>query len=31
MLRGINPNETKNNLEEIIKIAESKNIKIIIA
>ena len=31
MLRGINPNETKNNLEEIIKIAKSKNIKVIIA
>jgi acyl-CoA thioesterase-1 len=31
MLRGINPKETKNNLEEIIKIAKSKNIKIIIA
>ena len=31
MLRGINPNETKNNLEKIIKIAKSKNIKVIIA
>ena len=31
MLRGINPNETKNNLEEIIKIAKTKNIKVIIA
>ena len=31
MLRGINPDETKNNLEEIIKIAKNKNIKIIIA
>ena len=31
MLRGINPKETKNNLEEIIKIAKNKNIKIIIA
>ena len=31
MLRGINPKETKNNLEEIIKIAKSKNIKVIIA
>jgi acyl-CoA thioesterase-1 len=31
MLRGINPNETKNNLEEIIKIANRKNIKVIIA
>ena len=30
MLRGINPNETKNNLEEIIKIGKSKNIKVII-
>ena len=30
-LRGINPKETKNNLEEIIKIAKSKNIKVIIA
>ena len=31
MLRGINPDETKNNLEEIIQIAKNKNIKIIIA
>ena len=31
MLRGINPKETKNNLEEIIKIAKSKNMKVIIA
>ena len=31
MLRGINPKETKNNLEEIIKIAKKKNIKVIIA
>ena len=31
MLRGINPAETKNNLEEIIQIAKNKNIKIIIA
>tara|TARA_Y100000748_G_scaffold95406_1_gene79597 strand:+ start:595 stop:1203 length:609 start_codon:yes stop_codon:yes gene_type:complete len=31
MLRGINPKETKNNLIEIIKIAKSKNIKVIIA
>ncbi len=31
MLRGINPKETKNNLEEIIKIAKNKNIKVIIA
>ena len=31
MLRGITPSETKNNLEEIIKIAKNKNIKIIIA
>ena len=31
MLRGINPKETKNNLEEIIKIAKNKKIKVIIA
>ena len=31
MLRGINPKETKNNLEEIIKIAKNNNIKVIIA
>ena len=31
MLRGINPKETKNNLEEIVKIAKRKNIKVIIA
>jgi acyl-CoA thioesterase-1 len=31
MLRGINPKETKNNLEKIIKIAKNKNIKVIIA
>jgi acyl-CoA thioesterase-1 len=31
MLRGINPKETKNNLEEIIKIAKNKNIKVVIA
>ena len=31
MLRGINPKETKSNLEEIIKIAKDKNIKVIIA
>ena len=31
MLRGINPKETKNNLEEIIKIAKKKNINVIIA
>jgi acyl-CoA thioesterase-1 len=31
MLRGINPLETKNNLEEIIKIAKNKNINVIIA
>ena len=31
MLRGINPNETKNNLEKIIKIAKDKNIEIILA
>jgi len=30
MLRGINPKETKNNLEEIIQIAKNKKIKIII-
>ena len=30
-LRGINPKETKNNLEEIIQIAKNKNIKVIIA
>ena len=30
MLRGINPKETKNNLEEIIQIAKNRNIKIII-
>ena len=31
MLRGINPQETKKNLEEIIKIAKDKNIKVILA
>ena len=31
MLRGINPTETKNNLEKIIKIAHNKNIKVILA
>ena len=31
MLRGINPKETKNNLDEIIKIAQNKKIKVIIA
>ena len=31
MLRGINPIETKNNLDEIVKIAKRKNIKVIIA
>ena len=31
MLRGISPEETKKNLEEIIKIAKQKNIKIILA
>ncbi|MDC0078930.1 arylesterase [Candidatus Pelagibacter sp.] len=31
MLRGINPKETKNNLEMIIKIAQDKNIIVIIA
>ena len=31
MLRGIQPKETKNNLEKIIKNAQNKNIKIILA
>jgi len=31
MLRGISPEETKKNLEGIIKIAKQKNIKIILA
>jgi acyl-CoA thioesterase-1 len=31
MLRGINPNETKKNLEKIIKITKQKNIDIILA
>ena len=31
MLRKINPNETKKNLEKIIKIIQDKNIKIILA
>jgi acyl-CoA thioesterase-1 len=31
MLRGIQPKETKNNLEKIIKIAIEKNIKVILA
>ena len=31
MLRKINPNETKKNLEKIIKIIQNKNIKIILA
>jgi acyl-CoA thioesterase-1 len=31
MLRGIQPKETKNNLEKIIKTAQSKNIKVILA
>ena len=31
MLRGINPSETKSNLEKIIKIAKVKNIKVILA
>ena len=31
MLRGIEPIETKNNLEKIIKIAQNKNIKVILA
>ena len=31
MLRGIQPNETKQNLDKIIQIAKEKNIKVIIA
>ena len=31
MLRGIQPNETKNNLEKIIKTAQDKKIKVILA
>ena len=31
MLRGIQPNETKQNLDQIIQIAKNKNIKVIIA
>ncbi|MDA9650427.1 arylesterase [Candidatus Pelagibacter sp.] len=31
MLRGINPNETKKNLEQIIKIAQDKNIQVVLA
>ena len=31
MLRGINPKETKKNLEEIIEISQDKNIKVILA
>ena len=31
MLRGIQPNETEKNLEEIIKIAKNKKIEIILA
>jgi acyl-CoA thioesterase-1 len=31
MLRGIQPKETKNNLEKIIKVAQAKNIKVILA
>ena len=31
MLRGIQPKETKNNLEKIIKTAQGKNIKVILA
>ena len=31
MLRGINPSETKNNLEKIIEIAHDNNIKVILA
>jgi acyl-CoA thioesterase-1 len=31
MLRGIQPKETKKNLEKIIKIAKDKNIEVILA
>ena len=31
MLRGINPKETKKNLEQIIKIAQDKNIEVVLA
>ena len=31
MLRGIQPNETKQNLDQIIQIAKNKNIKVIIS
>ena len=31
MLRGVQPKETKNNLEKIIKTAKNKNIKVILA
>ncbi len=31
MLRGISPNETKNNLEKIIKVAKDKKIEVILA
>jgi len=31
MLRGINPDETQKNLEQIITIAQNKNIKVILA
>ena len=31
MLRGIQPNETKQNLDQIIQIAKDKNIKVILA
>jgi acyl-CoA thioesterase-1 len=31
MLRGIQPNETKQNLDQIIKIARDKDIKVILA
>ena len=31
MLRGIQPKETKNNLEKIIKTTQGKNIKVILA
>ena len=31
MLRGINPEETKKNLESIIQVAQTKNIKVMLA
>ena len=31
MLRGINPKETKKNLEQIIKIAQDKSIEVVLA